>query len=172
MRIQVSGLLMIQIPAQMRVQIPDHRIIQVPDHMRIQVPDHRIIQVPDHMRIQLVDEFQVLSAQILLSLELFLRHVLKINKICFILTGTVFSFRLEMYTIFYFISALKFLLKTYNNSQLKVVARTFVKSSPKLAKWTFCRNPPNICKNIFFPTHNSRHFLQIKLRPIKKNGKN
>jgi hypothetical protein len=126
MRNQVSGLL--------RIQIPDHRIIQVPDHMRIQVPDHRIIQVPDHMRIQLVDEFHVLSAQILLSLELFLCHVLKINKICFILTGTVISFRLEMYMIFYFISVLKFLSKTYNNSQLKVVARTFVKSFPKLAK--------------------------------------
>jgi hypothetical protein len=120
MRIQVSGLLMTQIHDHRRIQVPDHRIIQVPDHtriqvpdhMRIQVPDHRIIQVPDHMRIQvpdhmriqLVDEFQVLSAQILLSLELFLRHVLKINKISFILTGTVFSFRLEMYAfLFYFL---------------------------------------------------------------------
>ncbi len=78
----------------MRIQVHDHRIIQVPDHMRI--------QVPDHMRIQLVDEFQVLSAQILLSLELLLRHVLtKQTKFCFILTGT--GLRLEMYAfLFYF----------------------------------------------------------------------
>jgi hypothetical protein len=81
MRNQVSGLLMIQTPDHRRIQVPDHRKIQVSDHMRIQVLDHRIIQVPDHMRIQLVDEFQVLSAQILLPLELFLCHVLKINKI-------------------------------------------------------------------------------------------
>jgi hypothetical protein len=114
MRIQVTDHMRIQVPDPMRIQVPDHMMIQVPDHMRIQVPDHMRIQVPDHMRIQLVDEFQVLSAQILLSLELFLCHVLKI-----------------------FIFAIKFLAKIYNNSRLKVVARTFVKSFPKLAKCDF-----------------------------------
>ncbi len=43
----------------------------------VQVSTRAVVQLPDHVGIQLKDECQILPAEILLPLQLLLRHILK-----------------------------------------------------------------------------------------------